>query len=120
MITFMPESGGKIIGIRAGGKLTRADYRDILIPRLEALIARHGKIRALFWMDESFDGWEMEAALDNTAMDVKHRGDFEKVAMVGGPAWERLCAKLAGVLISGEIKTFPSGRLSEAWGWLRA
>lgn len=57
----------------------------------------------------------------NTVLDLKHRRDFDKVAMVGAPAWEQWCAKTAAtVLITGELRTFGRDRLSQAWEWLRA
>jgi len=42
MIAFMPESEGNVVGLRASGKLTGADYERVLIPHLESLIERHG------------------------------------------------------------------------------
>jgi hypothetical protein len=44
MFQIMPESDGKIIGLRVTGKLTDQDYQKVLIPSLEALIKKHGKI----------------------------------------------------------------------------
>jgi hypothetical protein len=38
MFKIMPESEGRIIGLRATGKLTDQDYLEVLIPRLETLI----------------------------------------------------------------------------------
>ena len=32
MIDILPESQGNILGIRASGKLTDSDYKDVLIP----------------------------------------------------------------------------------------
>lgn len=47
MIEFMKESSGNIVGIRATGKLTDADYDKVLVPHLEYLFERFGKLRAL-------------------------------------------------------------------------
>ncbi|OZM75351.1 STAS/SEC14 domain-containing protein, partial [Pseudonocardia sp. MH-G8] len=55
----------------------------------------------------------------NTCLDLRHRRDFDKVAIVGAPTWERWCAKLANLLITGEIKTFTRDELSTAWTWVR-
>ena len=120
MIEFMHESSGNFLGIRAGGRLTEDDYRSRLVPRLEALIERFGRIRVLFYMDETFRGWGFRSAWANTILDVRHRADFERIAVVGAPAWEVWCLKLAGLLMVGEIRTFSSRRLQEAWDWLRA
>ena len=45
MIEVLPESRGNILGIRASGKLTDADYKDVLIPYLEKIIGEQGMAR---------------------------------------------------------------------------
>ncbi len=119
MIEFMQESRGNIVGVRASGKLTGVDYKRSLIPHLESLINQHRRLRVLFFMDEAFAGWDLEAAWNNTVLDFCHRSDFEKIAMVGAPAWEEWCVKLAGFLMQGELRTFRREQLPEAWQWIR-
>jgi len=120
MIEFMPDSSGNIVGIHAGGRLSDADYKHVLLPRLEALFAQHGKLRVLFLMDETFEGWNLEAAWDDASIGLQHRSDFEKIAVVGGPAWMEWCVKLAGFLMKGEVRTFPREQLSAAWDWVKS
>ncbi|MGV9799755.1 STAS/SEC14 domain-containing protein [Mycobacterium sp. NPDC003449] len=68
---------------------------------------------------ESFDGWDLSAAWANTLFDLRHRTDFEKVAMVGAPKWEEWCVKVpAAVLMRGALRTFPLDRLDDARAWL--
>jgi hypothetical protein len=120
MIEFMPESSGNVLGVRAGRKLTEEDYESRLLPRLEALIEHFGSVRVLFYMDETFRGWNLKAAWANTALDVRHRTDLERIAVVGAPVWEAWCLRLAGLLMPGEIRTFRPDQLQQAWDWLRA
>jgi hypothetical protein len=121
VIEFMAESGGNVLGVRATGKLSRADYRDSLMPRTQSLLDRFPRLRVLFLMDEAFQGWSLGAAWTNTTFDVKHRRDFEKVAMVGAPKWEERCVRTAATfLMNGELRTFRHDQLAEAWQWLRA
>lgn len=121
VIEIMNESTGNILGIRASGKLSGASYRDVLAPRIQSLLGQFPTLRVLFLMDEAFDGWSLGAAWANTIFDVKHRRDFEKIAMVGAPKWEEWCVKTAArPLIKGEIQTFRLDELTQAWQWLRA
>ena len=85
MIEIMAESSGNIIGIKAIGTLTDADYQEMLIPNLEGLFAQYRKLRMLFYMGEEFAGWTVSAAWDDMNFGLKHRADFEKIAVVGGP-----------------------------------
>jgi len=120
MTEVMHESEGNILGVRASGKLVDDDYSKVFVPKLESLLEQFEKPRGLFYMNDTFCGWDLKSAWDNTMLDVRHRGDFEKVAMAGAPVWEDWCVKLAGLLVHGKMRTFPSDQLAQAWDWLRA
>ena len=119
MLELMGESERDVLAVRARGVLTKDDYQDVLIPHLETALEATDRIRVLFLMDETFQGWDARAAWLNTRLDLRHRRHFDKVAIVGAPTWEEWCAKLADLLIAGEIKTFKRDQLSNAWIWLR-
>jgi hypothetical protein len=114
------QQDGNVLSLQANGKLTHADYEQVLIPRLEELIKDHGKARILFVMGEEFHGWELEAMWDDAKFGIKHRIDFEKCAVVGGPEWIEWATKLAGVLLTCECKTFPAQKLQQAQSWIKA
>ena len=120
MIEIMKESEGNIVGIRATGTLTTADYDQVLIPKLEELSRQFDGLRALFYMDRAFKGWDMSAAWANTKLDFQFRGNLEKVAIVGAPAWEEWCVRMASLLMKGELRTFTTDQLDEAWKWVRS
>jgi len=119
MIEFINEGEGKLVGIRVTGTLSDADYREVLIPRLEAIFAEHGKLDLLVHFDEGFKGWDLKAAWDDAAFGLKHRTDFGKLAVVGAPNWVDWCIKLSGFLWKGEIRVFPAEELAAAWRWLK-
>ncbi|GAA5156343.1 hypothetical protein GCM10023321_31930 [Pseudonocardia eucalypti] len=119
MLELMDGPGGAIVAFRARDVLTQADNRDVLVPQLQAALAAADRIRVLVLMDETFRGWEARAAWTNTRLDLRHRRDFEKVAIVGAPRWEQWCVKLANVLIAGKLRTFTREQLANAWAWVR-
>jgi hypothetical protein len=120
MLELMTEGDDDVIAVRARGVLTEDDYQDVLVPHLARALETAERVRVLFLMDETFRGWNARAAWRNTCLDLRHRRDFDKVAIVGAPTWERWCAKLANSLIAGEIKTFTRAELGTAWAWLRS
>jgi hypothetical protein len=119
VLRFVEGNGGDVLEIRASGRLTSDDYRLALAPRLDAALRTGKKLKVLFLMDETFAGWTPGAAWLNTVVDVRHRKDFGKLAIVGAPAWEEWCLKLAGLLIAGEIRSFTRDQLDLARAWLR-
>ncbi|MDO9532342.1 MAG: STAS/SEC14 domain-containing protein [Deltaproteobacteria bacterium] len=120
MIEVMAESQGNVIGVRISGKITTREYEDTIIPRVEAVLKEHAKVRFMYVLDGGFQGAEAGAMWDDTKLGLKHRHDFEKVAMVGGARWMEWLTKLCATFISGEIKTFPLEQLQEAWVWLKS
>ena len=119
MIKVMPETDG-VVEVRAGGgKLTYADYKNVLLPRLAALELGDKKLRVLMLIDETFTGWDLNSAWDITVMDFSHRKNFDKIAVVGAPRWEDWCVKLAGLLMKGELRAFPREQLPQARAWLK-
>lgn len=121
MIDVMRESDGDVLGVRATGKVTASDYREVLEPAVRALLDRFGRLNVLFLIDSPFRGWSLRGAYANTVFDVKHRKDFHKVAVVGAPRWEQWCVSVAAPLVmGGELRTYDRERLDAAWGWVRA
>ena len=119
MIRILPESSGNVLGVQASAKLTDADYRTIWIPELERLIDAHGSVRVLFYMDETFSGWEVSALWEDAQFGLKHASAFDKIAIVGGPEWGAWSVKLLGHFIKGEIRSFANNQLDEAWSWVK-
>ena len=119
MIEIMTKSAGPVVGVRATGKLTDKDYREVLIPALESRFEKHGRLKLLLYMDAGFEGWDLDAMWDDAVFGLRHRADFDRLAVVGGPEWVRVAARLSAFLMKGEVRTFDADALDEAWGWVR-
>lgn len=118
MIEVMQKSQGKVLGLKASEMITDADYKNVLIPRLESIIKEHGKARLLFECDDQFHGYEPAALWDDSVFGIKHRNDFEKIAVVGGPKWSEWATRMSAAFMSGTVKTFSAQEIQEAWAWL--
>ena len=117
MFQFIPVQEDNIVAVRATGKLSHEDYEQFL-PQIEHQLRRYGKISLLIELDD-FVGWELDAAKDDYQFGIKHRSDFEKIALVGEKSWERWMALLAKPFIHGKIRYFSRDELQIAWDWLR-
>ena len=118
MIEIMEESKGKVLAVKASGKLTDEDYTEVWIPALEKIIIRYDKVNMLLYMDESFEGWELMAMWDDAKFGLQHRNDLGKVAVVGGAIWVQWGAKVGKLLVGCEVRTFESGELEESLAWI--
>jgi len=115
-VTLTQEAGGRILLVRASGKLERADY-DNLVPEVEQLIQKHGKIRVLLELHD-FHGWTAGALWEDIKFDVKHFNDIERLAIVGESRWQEGMATFCKPFTTAQIRYFTDDQLSEARQWV--
>ena len=120
MITIMSQSHDQVLGVQGTGRVTDQDYLEILIPRLEEILKKYGKARFLYYLDEGFTGWEMGAMWEDAKFGMKHKDDFEKIAVVGVPTWVAWGTRLFAHFMEGQVKVFPLEELPAAWDWLNS
>lgn len=118
MIEFLPESHGNVLGVKAGGKVTDGDYKDVLIPKMDSLLEEFGRGRFLYYLSDEFEGFELGAMWDDMKYAAGHNDKFDKVALVGGPKWFDWAAKISQHFVKAEIKTFSGDELTQAWSWV--
>ena len=117
MIIILPESQGDLVCLKVSGKLTDADYKG-MIPKLEAVIDAHGKIRLFADLSE-FNGWEWIAAWDDFAFGIKHWNHISRMALVGEKRWQELSATIADKIMPADVKFFAVENSNEAFEWVR-
>lgn len=119
MFEILSESKNNLLAVKASGKLTAQDYEQTLLPKLEQLFERHGRLKILVQFSGDFVGWASTAAAwDDMKIGLHHAGDVEKFALVGGPEWVGWGAKLFGMFVSGQIRLFPEEAREQAMAWL--
>jgi SpoIIAA-like len=123
-VEVMDEGRGDALGFKLSGKITDEDYKNMVTPKLEEALKPGRPIRLLVYIDETYKGLEVGAMWDDAKFGLSHLGDvvrgrFEKVALVGGPNWQRRVGEIFGHLIPGEVKAFEAEELEQAWGWVK-
>jgi hypothetical protein len=106
-----------VIGIEAVGKVTHEDYKNVLTPKLEAMIAK-GPAKLLYVIGEGFDGYELEAMWDDAAVGVKHWHDFSRVAVVADQTWIRAGVSAFKPFFPCEVRLFNLSGMAEAKSWI--
>lgn len=117
MIQGLPEG---VIGARAVGSVTAEDYESILMPAVEGALSAHDKVRMLYVLGAEFEGYDSEAALDDTRMGLRHWADFERIAVVTDHSVLRTAIKGFGFLMPGEVRVFSVDELESARAWVSA
>jgi hypothetical protein len=121
MIEKLPESSGNILGFRVRGKLTEADYRELLVPEMKKAMEEFPRIRVV-WVMENFEGWTVGAAWEDFLLGLKFSA-VEKMATIIDESWDEwitLLFRAFTTLTYTELRFFKKERLDEAWEWIRA
>ena len=108
-----------VLAIEASGVVTHADYRDILIPKAEAMMNK-APIRMLYVIGEDFTGFEPGALWDDGMFGLRHSHDFSHVAVVTDHAWLSAMVNMFRPFFHGEVRLFRLDQLSAAKEWVSA
>ena len=118
MITLIPQMPQGAIGVRASGKITDEDYREVLVPALaEAL--QDENVKLLYVLEKGFS-YSAGAAWEDTKLWARHLTGWQKVAVVSDADWLEHSIKAFGWLMPGEIRVFDLDDLDDAREWLTA
>jgi hypothetical protein len=121
MVAVIPDTAPGTLGFVISGRLTRAEYRDVLLPPVRGAIARGEQIRILAVIRD-FRGLEPGALLEDLNAAAKlgfgHRSTWSRFAVVTDTDWVRRATELFGWLAPGEIRVFATAERADADAWL--
>ncbi|MGI2109424.1 STAS/SEC14 domain-containing protein [Shewanella frigidimarina] len=105
------------VTLKAIGTLTHEDYL-VITPMLEGALSQVDQPKVSLFLDATeLDGWDLRAAWDDLKLGLKHKSEFERVAILGNKDWLEWAAKIGSWFIAGEIKYFEDE--DDALKWLR-
>lgn len=117
MITVEHDRHRDMIVIRASGTLTTDDYK-YAVPEIEhAMELSQGPLMVKLRL-EDFHGWEIGALWKELDFDLKHRGDFGRIAVIGETRLEDWGTTLSAPFTKAKMRFFPTERETEADTWL--
>jgi len=117
MFKFIEGLPPDVMAIEASGKVTHEDYRNTLIPKAEAMMAK-GPIRMLYVIGKDFTGFELEALWDDSVFGLKHWHDFSHIAVVTDHAWLSAMVNMFKPFFHGEVRLFRYAELPAAKDWI--
>lgn len=116
MYERLNRSTGSALAYRISRPLGREEMRQIT-DELTGTIAAHGKIRLLIDL-RAFPYDNLEAFWEDLKFDVRHAGDLQRLALVGGGEIEKWATRIFGVLTLTQCRCFGQKELDPAWAWL--
>ncbi len=105
-----------LIAIKIDGKIVKSDYEKIT-PLIEKTVEDYGKMR-LYLLIDNIEGIEPAAFTEDVKTYIKYFNSFEKIAVVGENAWQRMWSELASPFVSGTVKYFKFPEMERARHWI--
>jgi len=118
MVEKISDLPDHVLGFTAKGTVTANDYESIIIPEVEAMFSRQGKVRFLYHLGEDFSGIEAAAAWDDARLGLKYLTGWEKMALISDVDWIRWAVKIFGLALPGHVHVFHNRDLAEAKRWI--
>ncbi|MDE1964780.1 MAG: STAS/SEC14 domain-containing protein [Xanthomonadaceae bacterium] len=120
MIEQITDLPAGVLGFRARGQVTAADYENVLVPDVEAAFAMNPKLRLMYHCGEDFTGFDAKAAWDDAKLGMRHFSGWERVALVTDVGWLRVAARAMRFAIPAEFRLFANAEYAQARDWLLA
>jgi hypothetical protein len=105
----------RIDGVRANGKVTKRDFDEVVLPMLEAARDDHRRIRLLYELAPSFDGFTAGAVWADARIGLQYLRLLERCAIVSESTATRDRAHAIGAMLPCPIHVFPDRPGALAW-----
>jgi SpoIIAA-like len=109
------------LGFRATGKVTGAEYRDVLLPAMRAA-AEAGDVRLVFVVGPGFEAFEPGALLEDAKTGIKlgfgHLSAWKRTALVTDVEWISKAFHMFAWMAPGEVLIRGLDGLDEAKAWV--
>jgi hypothetical protein len=102
------------------GRLTRADYTEVLTPAVEKGLATHERIRLYYELGPDFAGIDPGAMWEDFKVGMEHLTRWERAAVVTDVEWIKQAMRLFDFLMPGAMKSFPPSEAERARAWITA
>ena len=82
MIHFLENLPSNIVGFKATGEITEADFTDTVLPKVKALIDKTDKLNYLLLLETSVKNFTIGAWMKDVMMGIKNLTKWNRVAIV--------------------------------------
>jgi SpoIIAA-like len=118
MIEIIESFPDNVVGLIAKGKVTKQDYEQVLIPKVESALKHHPKVRLYYELGSQFSGIEPGAAWEDLKVGVEHLTRWERMAVVTDVDWIRHMINAFRFVMPGQLRVFSTAQASGARDWI--
>ncbi|MGK2923741.1 MAG: STAS/SEC14 domain-containing protein [Methyloceanibacter sp.] len=116
MLSYTEHDNAQAVEISLSGRVSTEEF-DRVAQKLEAFIARHGRVRVLEEVKD-FEGMDAVALWHDIKFSFRHLKDFSRIAVVANPEIHNLWSSLVSPFMECEVEHFAPDQIEEARDWL--
>ncbi len=107
-----------MVAFRATGDVHKADYDNILIPAVDALVQKQGRINFMLVLDTPVSHFSIGALMKDLGVGWKHFTKWHKMAIISESGAINTFTDLFSYIAPGTSKGFTHAHLDEAIAWV--
>ncbi|MDQ1097113.1 MULTISPECIES: SpoIIAA family protein [Chryseobacterium] len=117
MIKIIPEAPENVAAFNATGEVTKEDFEQLVIPRVQQKVDQYGELNYLLYLDTDLDKFTMGAWIEDALLGIKNFTKWNRTAIVTDKEGVQNFTDAFSVLMPGECKSFPKENLYNALYW---
>lgn len=118
MIIELKDIPKNVAGFKAIGEITKEDYQNVVIPRIDELVKENGEINFLFLIDTELKEFTAGAWLQDALIGIKHITKWNRAAIVTDNEGAIKFTAAFSAVVPGEFKGFRKSEYSDALQWV--
>lgn len=118
MIESIDTFPDNVVALLAKAHVTKTDYDEVVVPKVDAALKRHKKIRLYYELGSQFAGIDPSAAWEDMVVGLEHLTSWERVAVVTDVDWIKHVINAFRFLLPGRVRVFPTEEAAVAKAWI--
>ena len=120
MLQLIEDLPMHVVGVRAINAVTEEDYKQVLLPALEALNKKTGKINLIIVLETDVSNYTVGAWANDLKAGFTYFNKWHRIAIVSDQKFVRKFTDAFSFIAPGEYKGFTMAELSMAKLWVAA
>ena len=118
MITELKDTPNTMVGFIVTDEVTREDFNSIVLPAVDELVKRIGKLNYLLVLDTQLKNFTMGAWLTDAMLGLNNINKWNRAAIVTNSEGIKSLTEIFSKVVPGEFRGFSHEQLDEAIRWV--
>jgi len=118
MIEPLMNLPSNVVGFRATGNVTREDFEQVVMPEVERLIKKTGKLNYLLILDTPLKEFTFGAWMQDVLLGIRHLTQWNRAAIITDSSGLQHFTQIFSALMPGEFRGFDKLDIDVAVDWV--